>query len=92
MGIVQHNQTGKDGVGAVKTLTGLTSARLKAKEVTTRRSGTLKVTGDRSAATWTIEVVVEPGGTVSSHYPPATNIEPPLPVASFSYVVDEFGV
>ncbi|SVE40611.1 uncharacterized protein METZ01_LOCUS493465, partial [marine metagenome] len=25
MGIVQHNQTGKDGVGAVKTLTGLTS-------------------------------------------------------------------
>ena len=92
MGIVQHNQTGKDGVGAVKTLTGLTSARLKAKEVTTRRSGTLKVTGDRSAATWTIEVVVSPGTAVTEHYPPAVVLDPPppnapIPTANFTWAV-----
>ena len=79
--IVQHNQTGQDGVGAVKTLTELTSVRLKAKEVTTIRKGTLKITGDRSAATWTIEVVVSPGTAVTEHYPPAVILDPPLPAA-----------
>jgi len=81
MGIVQHNQTGQDGTGAVKTLTKLTSVRLKAKEVTTTRNGTLKITGDRSAATWTIEVVVSPGTAVTEHYPPAVVLDPPPPNA-----------
>ena len=81
MGIVSAKQTGQDGVGEVKTLTGLTSARLKAKEVSTIRNGTLKITGDRSAATWTIEVVVSPGTAVTEHYPPAVVLDPPPPNA-----------
>ena len=90
--IVQHNQTGQDGVGAVKTLTELTSVRLKAKEVTTIRKGTLKITGDRSAATWTIEVVVSPGTAVTEHYPPAVILDPPppnapIPTANFTWAV-----
>ena len=92
MSIVSATQTGQDGVGAVKTLTGLTSVRLKAKEVTTTRNGTLKVTGDRSAATWTIEVVVSPGTAVTEHYPPAVVLDPPppnapIPTANFTWAV-----
>ena len=86
MGIIQHNQTGQDGVGAVKTLTGLTSARLKAKEVT------LKVTGDRSAATWTIKVEVSPGTAVTEHYPPAVVLDPPppnAPTANFTWGITQ---
>jgi len=92
MGVLNATQTGQDGIGQTKTITGLSKVRLKAKEVSAIKNTTLKITGNTTAATWTIEVVVEPGGTVSSHYPPATNIEPPLPVASFTHVVDAFGV
>ena len=92
MSIVSATQTGQDGVGAVKTLTGLTSVRLKAKEVTTIRNGTLKVTGDRSAATWTIEGVVSPGTAVTEHYPPSVVLDPPppnAPTANFTWGITQ---
>jgi len=91
MSILNATQTGQDGVGQTKTITGLSKVRLKAKEVSAIKNTTLKITGNTTAATWTIGVVVEPGGTVSQHYPPATNIDPPLPVASFTYGVGGVG-
>jgi|TARA_B100001105_G_scaffold246916_1_gene231086 PKD repeat protein len=90
--ILNATQTGQDGTGQTVTLTGLSKVRLKAKEVTVIRNTTLKVTGNTTATTWTIGVVVQPGGSVSEHYPPAVNIDPPLPVANFSYIVDSDGV
>ena len=90
--ILNATQTGQDGVGQTKTITGLSKVRLKAKKVSAIKNTTLKITGNTTATSWTIGVVVEPGGTVSQHYPPATNIDPPLPVASFTHVVDAFGV
>ena len=90
--ILNATQTGQDGVGQTKTITGLSKVRLKAKKVSAIKNTTLKITGNTTATSWTIGVVVEPGGTVSQHYPPATNIDPPLPVASFTHVVDASGV
>tara|TARA_R110002020_G_scaffold362464_1_gene574765 strand:- start:6 stop:281 length:276 start_codon:yes stop_codon:yes gene_type:complete len=90
--ILNATQTGQDGIGQTKTITGLSKVRLKAKKVSAIKNTTLKITGNTTATSWTIGVVVEPGGTVSQHYPPATNIDPPLPVASFTHVVDVFGV
>ena len=90
--ILNATQTGQDGIGQTKTITGLSKVRLKAKKVSAIKNTTLKITGNTTATSWTIGVVVEPGGTVSQHYPPATNIDPPLPVASFTHVVVAFGV
>ena len=90
--ILNATQTGQDGTGQTKTITGLSKVRLKAKEVSAIKNTTLKVTGNTTASTWTIGVVIQPGGSVSEHYPPAVNIDPPLPVANFSYIVDSDGV
>lgn len=71
MAQVSANQSGKDGVGIEKTLIG-PGVRLVAKELTTTRTTTLRVTGLQSGATFLINVVVKPGGKVN-FYPPATN-------------------
>ncbi len=90
--ILNATQTGQDGTGQTVTLNGLSKVRLKAKAVTVIRNTTLKVTGNTTATTWTIGVVIEPGGAASEHYPPAVNIDPPGPIANFSYAIDSEGV
>tara|TARA_R100001594_G_C3902341_1_gene231186 strand:- start:98 stop:454 length:357 start_codon:yes stop_codon:yes gene_type:complete len=82
-------QTGKDGVGQPKSLTGLSAIRLKAKEVQNTKNSTLKITGNKSAALWTIEVIVKAGDKVAQHYPPP--VETPTPVAGFSHNVSGVG-
>jgi|TARA_Y100000590_G_scaffold362476_1_gene419671 hypothetical protein len=91
MGVLNATQTGKDGVGKVKTLSGLSAVRLKAKEVSSTKNTTLKVTGNTTGTSWTIGVVVETGNLVSGYTPPAVNMNP-SPTSAFTYTIDEFGV
>ena len=56
------NQTPKDGVGQEKTLYGH-AVRLRAKNLTTTRTTTVKVTGMTSGAVFYIDVVVQPKST-----------------------------
>jgi hypothetical protein len=88
--ILQHTQTGQDGIGQKKVLSGLYSVRLKAKKVLSVKNTTLKIEGESSGASWTIGVVVNSGDTVLEYYPPPVNPNPPSgPVAAFSWVLDE---
>jgi len=82
--MVSANQTGKDGLGQPKTVSGIPSIRLKAKEVSVTKNTTLKVTGNTTGTTWTIDVVVQSGSPVGSYTPPP--IQQPTPVSSFSHV------
>ena len=67
MSSLNVQQTGQDGIGQEETIYG-SGVHLIAKSVTTTRTTTLKVTGMTTGATWTINVVVEPGGQV--HFTP----------------------
>ena len=90
MSIIQHSQTGEDGLGQEKTMYG-NAVSLKAKKVTTIRNSTLKITGMSTGTTWTLDVVVKPGDTVLEYYPPEVDPDPPSgPVSSFTHnVLDE---
>jgi hypothetical protein len=61
--MLNSQQTGQDGIGQEKTIYS-SGVRLVAKPVTTTRTTTLKITGMTTGATWTIDVVVKPGGQV----------------------------
>ena len=65
------NQTPTDGYGVEKTLYGH-GVRLKAKNLTTARSTTLKITGMSSGAVWYVDVLVQ-SGTGAVFSPPATS-------------------
>jgi len=83
--MLSAKQTGKDGEGKEKIING-SGVRLKAKEISTTKSTKLTVTGLNTGATWTMDVVVRPGGRVY-FTPPAEEYSPPLPVANFSFVM-----
>ena len=68
------NQIPTDGYGVEKTLYGQ-GVRLKAKNLTTARSTTLKITGMSSGAVWYVDVLVQ-SGTGAVFSPPATS--PPV--------------
>ncbi len=65
------NQIPTDGYGVEKTLYGQ-GVRLKAKNLTTARSTTLKITGMSSGAVWYVDVLVQ-SGTGAVFSPPATS-------------------
>jgi hypothetical protein len=91
MSIIQHSQTGEDGLGQEKTMYG-NAVSLKAKQVTTTRNSTLKITGMSTGTSWTVGVVIKPGDQVLEHYPPGIDPDPPSgPVASFVVEFDEWG-
>ena len=83
--LVSVVQTGQDGLGLPKTLSESPSVRLKAKSVTTTRNSTLKITGNQTAAVWTIQVIVEPGSEVFQYYPPPLEIVEPT--ANFTLAI-----
>jgi len=64
------NQTPTDGYGVEKTLYGQ-GVRLKAKNLTTARSTTLKITGMSSGAVWYVDVLVQ-SGEGANFSPPAS--------------------
>ena len=85
MSIIQHSQTGEDGLGQEKTMYG-NAVSLKAKKVTTIRNSTLKITGMSTGTSWTVNVVVNPGDSVLEYYPPEVDLDPiGGPIASFIY-------
>ena len=87
MSIIQHSQTGEDGLGQEKTMYG-NAVSLKAKKVTAIRNSTLKITGMSTGTSWTIDVVVKPGDTVLAFFPPEVDPDPPSgPVSSFTHNV-----
>ncbi len=87
MSIIQHSQTGEDGLGQEKTMYG-NAVSLKAKQVTTTRNSTLKITGMSTGTSWTVGVVIKPGDQVLEYYPPGIDPDPPSgPVASFLHSV-----
>ena len=87
MGVLGALQTGKDGTPEQKVLSGLSTVRLKAKDVSATKNTTLQITGERSAATWTINVIVNKGASVSNYSPPPVQTTSPPPVAGFTYNV-----
>ncbi len=87
MSVLGAGQTGEDGLGQEKTIYG-NAVSLKAKQVTTTRNSTLKITGMSTGTSWTIDVVVKPGDTVLEFFPPEVDPDPPSgPVASFLHSV-----
>ena len=87
MGVLGAGQTGEDGLGQEKTMYG-NAVSLKAKQVTTTRNSTLKITGMSTGTSWTVDVVIKPGDQVLEHYPPGIDPDPPSgPVASFLHSV-----
>jgi len=87
MGVLGAGQTGEDGLGQEKTIYG-NAVSLKAKQVTTTRNSTLKITGMSTGTSWTVDVVIKPGDQVLEHYPPGIDPDPPSgPVASFLHSV-----
>ncbi len=87
MSVLGAGQTGEDGLGQEKTIYG-NAVSLKAKQVTTTRNSTLKITGMSTGTSWTVDVVIKPGDQVLEHYPPGIDPDPPSgPVASFLHSV-----
>ena len=87
MSVLGAGQTGEDGLGQEKTMYG-NAVSLKAKQVTTTRNSTLKITGMSTGTSWTVDVVIKPGDQVLEHYPPGIDPDPPSgPVASFLHSV-----
>ena len=72
--MLSSTQTGQDGTGQEQTLYG-TGIRLKAKDLTTTRSTTLKITGMSSGAVWYVDILVQSGEPLIMS-PPATS--PPM--------------
>ena len=82
--MLDSSQSGVDGVGQPKIITDSFAVRLKAKDIQVEKETYLVVTGEQSAATFTIPVIIGPGGRVFFD-PPGEIYEPPLPVASFVF-------
>jgi hypothetical protein len=57
---------------------------LKAKDILVQKETSLTILGEQSGATFTIPVIIGPGGRVFFD-PPGEIYEPPLPVASFVF-------
>ena len=81
-------QTGQEGIGQAKTLTGMSTIRLKAKQVSIARETTLKITGNTTGTTYTLQVVIQPGSVpVNTLIPP---VSPPTgPTSAFTFSVSE---
>jgi|LWDU01.1.fsa_nt_gi hypothetical protein len=70
-------------ISQTKTVSGMSSIRLKAKEVSTARDTTLKITGNTTGTTYTLQVMIQPGTIpVSTLIPPP--VSPPAgPTSAF---------
>ena len=84
--MLDSSQSGIDGVGQPKIITDSFAVRLKAKDIKVEKETYLVVTGEQSAATFTIPVIVGPGGRVFFD-PPGEVYELPLPEASFGITI-----
>ena len=82
--MLDSSQSGVDGVGLPKTITNSFAVRLKAKDIQVQKETSLTILGEQSGATFTIPVIVGPGGRVFFD-PPGEIYEPPLPEASFVF-------
>ena len=82
--MLDSSQSGVDGVGLPKRITNSLAVRLKAKDILVQKETSLTVLGEQSGATFTIPVIVKPGGRIFFD-PPGEVYEPPLPVASFVF-------
>ena len=82
--MLDSSQSGVDGVGQPKTIRNSFAVRLKAKDILVQKETSLTVLGEQSGATFTIPIIVGPGGRVFFD-PPGEIYEPPLPVASFVF-------
>ena len=82
--MLDSSQSGVDGIGQPKRITNSVAIRLKAKDIKVEKETYLVVTGEQSAATFTIPIIVGPGGRVFFD-PPGEVYVPPLPVASFVF-------
>jgi len=91
MGVLGALQNGKDGIGQEKVLRKLSAVRLKAKGVSAMKNTTLNVEGNISGAIWSINVVVEQGSAVNQFSPPTTVMNPPPPIAGFTYNIADLG-
>jgi aspartate/methionine/tyrosine aminotransferase len=84
--MLDSSQSGVDGVGQPKIITNSFAVRLKAKDIKVEKETYLVVTGEQSAATFTIPIIVRPGKRVFFD-PPWEVYVPPLPEASFRFVI-----
>ena len=82
--MLDSSQSGVDGVGLPKTITNSFAVRLKAKDIQVQKETSLTILGEESGATFTVPVIVGPGGRVFFD-PPGEIYEPPLPEASFVF-------
>ena len=90
MGVLGSKQVGKDGVGKAKILNGITAVRLKAKSVTAAKNTTLKITGNLSGATYTMDIVTQPGESSPGFDPPPVENNP-APISSFVHELRSVG-
>jgi len=72
--MLSSTQIGQDGTGQEQTLYG-TGIRLKAKDLTTTRSTTLKITGMLSGAVWYVDLIVRTGEPIRFNPPAKTTTE-----------------
>ena len=84
--MLDSSQSGVDGVGQPKTITNSFAVRLKAKDILVQKETSLVVLGEQSGVTFTIPIIVRPGGRVFFD-PPGEVYVPPLPEASFRFVI-----
>ena len=82
--MLDSSQSGVDGVGQPKTISNSFAVRLKAKDILVQKETSLTILGEQSGATFTIPIIVGPGGRVFFD-PPVEVYTPPLPVASFVF-------
>ena len=67
----------------------MSTIRLKAKEVSTTRETTLKVTGNTTGTTYTLQVVIRPGTIPVSTLIPLPGFIPAGPTSAFTFSVSE---
>lgn len=91
MGVLGSKQLGKDGVGKPLVLNGIVGVRIKAKSVTAPKQTTLKITGNSSGATYTIDILNQPGEKSSGYNPPSVNDGATGPVSSFNHSISGTG-
>ena len=84
--MLDSSQSGVDGVGLPKTITNSFAVRLKAKDIQVQKETSLTILGEQSGATFTIPIIVGPGKRVFFD-PPGEVYVPPLPEASFRFVI-----
>ncbi len=91
MSVLGSKQIGKDGIGKPLVLNGIAGVRLKAKSVTAPKQTTLKITGNSSGATYTIDILNKPGEKSAGYNPPPVGDGTSGPVSSFTHSISNVG-